>query len=188
MPEHSAQFHFQQLPGLVRTAHIVGVTSSAFLSGYIGCFSIAMVPTLGLAPAPLLAQQFESAYNIGASTAPFLALTGGISFGYLMWQQGKALTGTELNPNSTFYLYSAAAILIPSIVPFTLLAMKRVNNRLHAKAAALKNAQPGDDAWNEVGIPEEDKVKTLLGKWTWFNATRSVLTGVGALCGILAVS
>lgn len=80
-----------------------------------------------------------------------------------------------------FYLTGAAAVLIPAIVPFTLLVIKPVNDKLAAKVEALDGKQPGEASWDEEGI------EPLLTKWNRLNAVRSVMVGVGAVAGLLAV-
>ncbi|EOD48976.1 60s ribosomal protein l44 [Neofusicoccum parvum] len=131
-----------------------------------------------MAPVPLLVKQWKNQYEIGASTAPFVALISGVSFSYLMTQHGKHI---GMLSEKSFYLTAAAGVLIPAIVPFTILVIKPVNDKLAAIVEALDGKQPG-----EVAV-EEQKVEPLLKQWNRLNATRSVMVGLGAVAGLLAI-
>ncbi|KAJ9648949.1 hypothetical protein H2199_000862 [Coniosporium tulheliwenetii] len=175
------------LPATVRIAQVVGVTTASFLAGTIATYSYAFVPAVSLAPAPLLAQQWQKAYGIGASTAPPMALVAAVSFSYLASEAMKtpaAFSGSaSLDPTSVAYLYTAAAVLVPAIVPYTLLGMKAVNGALHAKADKLRTS-----SFDKPSTASEDReVKELVGRWKVLNAVRALLAGVGAVAGVVAV-
>jgi len=51
--------------------------------GYIAGYSIGTIPSLKLAPSGLLARQWQTAFDVGKATAPWLAFIGGAAFSYL---------------------------------------------------------------------------------------------------------
>lgn len=81
---------------------------------------------------------------------------------------------------SSTSLYAAAAVLTISIVPYTLTAMKGVNDRLHAIADA-----PLEESKATV-VAEKGEVETLLRKWYLLNLVRSLLPAVGCVLGVVA--
>lgn len=56
-------------------------------TGSIGWISYALIPTIRLAPAPVRVKQWKYQYDIGASTAPYIATISCLSFSYLMTQR-----------------------------------------------------------------------------------------------------
>lgn len=89
----------------------------------------------------------------------------------------------SLDPSAAAYLYTAAAVLVPAIVPYTLLGMKAVNGALHAKADKLRTS-----SFDKPSTASEDReVKELIGRWKVHNAVRAVLAGMGAVAGMVAV-
>lgn len=97
-------------PTLIPLAQIVGVTASAFLSGtpthlslpefsppnprtnpfprttgLIASMSYVTIPTLIPLPAVLAGQTWKRMYDINIATAPPLALTCAVCFGFLSW-------------------------------------------------------------------------------------------------------
>lgn len=83
--------------------------------------------------------------------------------------------------DKSFYLNTVALALVPGIVPFTVLFIGPVNNKLFAKVDALESKQPGEAAAAEQGI------EALVTKWSNLNAVRSVMCCVGAVAGLLAI-
>lgn len=79
----------------------------------------------------------------------------------------------------TFYLYSAAAILVPAIVPFTFGIMKPTNDKLHAKAEKYR--------LGASEAKEDQELEDLLQKWTAMNTARSLFPLVAAVVGLWAV-
>ncbi|KAJ4360702.1 uncharacterized protein N0V89_001269 [Didymosphaeria variabile] len=80
-----------------------------------------------------------------------------------------------------FKLNAAATLIIPSIVPFTLLVLKPINDKLFAKADALAL-----DEKAEVGVAQEETTKALIERWTKGHLVRTVITGAGAILAIWA--
>lgn len=79
-----------------------------------------------------------------------------------------------LDPTSPFALYTAAALAIPAIVPYTLTAMVPTNDKLHAKAA-------------DSNSMSDAETKRLLWKWQRMNYNRSIFVGTGAVLGAVAM-
>lgn len=70
-------------------------------------------------------------------------------------------------------LYGAAALVIPTIVPYTLLAMQPTNDSIAARAA-------------KAGDISDAQLKALVVKWSGMNYTRALLVSIGALLGTTA--
>ncbi|KAI5243213.1 DUF1772-domain-containing protein [Aureobasidium subglaciale] len=162
----------------IRVAQVVGLTASAYLAGSLGSFSFMSVPALMDAPAPLLAKQWKKIFDIGKVTLPPLALVSGAIFGYLAYR--------EPTDSSSFNLYTAAAILVPSIVPYTVFVMSAVNNKLQDKATSLANASL-TDVEVEAGA-EGETAHQLLEKWATLNLGRSLLPLIGTLAAGWAIA
>jgi hypothetical protein len=77
-------------------------------------------------------------------------------------------------------LYTTATILIPSLIPYTLLFMLPYNNKLLAKADSLANASL-DDTAAEAGAAKEDTVHSLIDTWATLNLIRALFPGVAAV-------
>ncbi|KAB2580007.1 putative mitochondrial membrane protein [Lasiodiplodia theobromae] len=166
------------VPILVRTAQVVGITSAAWWSGACGWISFALIPTINKSPAELRVKQWKYQFELGMATGPVVALVSGVSFSYLMTQHGKHI---GLLSERSFYLTSLAAVVVPAIVPFTLLFIKPVNNKLIAHVESLEDKESGESA-----LTEQD-IESLVAKWSKLNAVRAVMTGAGAVAGLLAI-
>jgi len=70
---------------------------------------------------------------------------------------------------NTFGLYTAAAVLVPSIVPYTLVFIGPVNEKLIAKADSTVESTAGE------AIGED--TNALLDKWALLNSVRVILSG-----------
>jgi len=86
---------------------------------------------------------------------------------------------TILDSTRTFYLYSAAAILVPVIIPFTIGIMKPTNDKLHAKADKYR--------LGASDVKEDRELEDLLTKWTALNTVRSFFPLAAAVFGLWAV-
>lgn len=145
-------------------------------AGFIGCFSLAGVPTLEIAPVDVLVHQFKTMYNIGKSTSPPLAIAVTICNLYSAYRS-KGETDIEQGIISPFRLYLAAAILIPCIIPYTLLYMEpTVNEKLISLGAKVEK---GSNA-NDLGV-SHDEVRAMLMRWKTMNFVRAGIVGIGAI-------
>jgi len=166
------------IPTAIRIAQVVGITSAAFLSGLISSVSLLTVPAIATAPPSLKSQQWATMYAIGASTAPPIAIVSSLAFSYLASQVPKApalLKHTILNTDQTFYLYTAAAILVPAIVPWTLGVMGGTNDKLHEKAEM------------DSEMKEDLELDNLISRWKVLNLGRAVFPALAAVLGLWTV-
>ncbi|KAL1296962.1 hypothetical protein AAFC00_004562 [Neodothiora populina] len=156
----------------VRIAQVVGLTSSAYLAGAIGGISLFSCPALLQAPAPLLAKQWQTVFDKGKFLAPPLSVVSAAIFGGLAYRAPKE--------SPSILLYTAAALLVPSIIPYTVFAMGTVNKKLSDKASSLT------DAAAESGIAQEETAHALVDKWATLNLIRSFLPLVATVCAAWA--
>jgi hypothetical protein len=106
------------------------------------------------------------------------------SFGYLAYS-----TYSSPNP-SLFRLYTATAIIIPSIVPYTLTIQRALNAALNLRAEKLVGPGTGTPA-EMLGKGEEKTLRMEEGRsteelvrmWGNYNAVRVVIGITGALVG-----
>jgi hypothetical protein len=119
---------------------------------------------------PLLAQQWGIMYNRGKVTIPPLTLLPAALFGLLAYRNRST--------SGTFGLYVAAAVLGPTIVPYTLLVMGSTNNELEAKAdSAAKTI-----AEEAVG----DNTHALVDRWGLLNLGRAAIYVTTTVVGLWA--
>jgi hypothetical protein len=157
-------------------------------SGAIGSISWQSVPALMDAPAPLLAKQWKKIFDSGKVVAPPMAAISSAIFGYLAYRGMPAhdldgssvLTIPEPTASSGFKLYTIAAILVPSIIPYTVFLMSGINSKLQEKAASLANASLTDTAV-ESGVAQGETAHELLDKWATLNLGRSLLPLISTL-------
>lgn len=68
----------------IPAAQVLGITTSAFLSGFGFAFSYASIPVIAqTAPAGLLAKQWLATFEIGKAAAPPMAIIAAASFAFL---------------------------------------------------------------------------------------------------------
>lgn len=97
---------------------------------------------------------------------------------FLLWP----VDGWQRGPSSSriFKFYTAAAVLIPSIVRYTLGLMVRTNNKLLGKADSLATTEITDKA-AEAGFTQEETVHALIDKWVTLNLGQAIITGISSL-------
>ena len=144
--------------------------------GYIACFSQASIPSLlqpsaASIPPATKARLWSCLYRIGARTAPFFAFVPTASFLYLAYHE-SSFSATRAQ------LYASAAGLTLAIVPYTLIGMRAVNDKLHAKA----DGKEKDDTRQPPQL-EDANMRDLLTEWAWWNAGRSLLPLGGCVLG-----
>ncbi|SLM35291.1 Protein of unknown function DUF1772 [Lasallia pustulata] len=169
-------------PTSIELAQVVGIAGSAFLSGGISFISYGVVPSLLLAPAPLLARQWRGMYLRGISVAPPFAVVSFAAYSYLAVKLYDAPLSVN-HPKGE--LYALAALMTISVMPYTLLAMKNVNAKLMAKAKDMESLEVKEEV-TEVGLPKGESAKDLVRWWGILNFGRGVLPLVGALLGAWA--
>lgn len=71
-------------------------------------------------------------------------------------------------------LYTATALLLPMIAPFTIFVMKSTNDALHLAA--------------EKGTTDSARIRDLLDTWWKLNAARAVITGTATALAVWAAA
>ncbi|KAF1353902.1 hypothetical protein BDV97DRAFT_279548, partial [Delphinella strobiligena] len=160
----------------VCVAQVVGLTASAYLAGAIAGISFT-TPAILDSPAPLLVKQWKKIFDSGKVVAPPLSIISAAIFGGLAYREPKG--------SAAFTLYTVAAVLVPSIVPYTLLVMKPTNDKLNEKAESLATTSL-EDAAAEAGVAKEETAHGLLDKWITLNLGRSLLPLIGTICAAWA--
>ncbi|KAI4641259.1 hypothetical protein J4E93_008138 [Alternaria ventricosa] len=162
-----------------------------------------------VAPAPLAVKQWYTIFTRGGAIARPLAAISALATGYLAYHrtsysisislptpmpplQSQATheqyitnNPTEDRTSTPFRLNALATLLLPSIVPFTILVLGPTNNKLMAKKDELANASLRDKHVEQFA-KEGETVKELMDKWASLNLARALLVGVGAVCAVAA--
>ncbi|KAI9658313.1 MAG: hypothetical protein M1821_002446 [Bathelium mastoideum] len=179
MASQQGLYYVQEVPLGMRIAQVVGITSATFLSGSSATYSFATIPTILGVPASHRAKAWKSTYETGMRNALTLAAGSTLAFTYLAVKSYPVTV--------PFYLYTAAAVLSPSIVPYTRLVMIPINRVLMAKADSSSASPAASDAV-EKGIGSEGETDELLKKWARLSYGRVVLQGAAALLALWAVA
>jgi len=157
------------------------------------------------APAPLAVKQWYTIFTRGGAIARPLAAISALATGYLAYHRtfshipshipfsptptppSNNITNdqTEDRTSTPFRLNALATLLLPSIVPFTLLVLGPTNDKLMAKKDELANASLRDKHVEQFA-KEGETVKELMDKWASLNLARALLVGVGAVCAVAA--
>ena len=182
------------MPSSTQVAQAVGITTSAFLAGIpyirrhrrtllisilgaVTCISVLSVPSLMLAPSPLVARQWKKLYGRGARTAPSLALTSASMFGFLSYK----FYGTLNHPKAE--LYGLSALLTVGIVPYTLIAMVPTNKKLTSRAETSE-ALSAEELFSQAGDSTAQSTKELLDLWATHNLARGLFPLAGSILGL----
>lgn len=147
-------------------------------TGNIAALSLIAVPALTNArdeksvPPGTVVKLWNKIYDAGKSQNPPVAATTAAAFLYLAW---------SVHPGSpTTYnlagLYTAAAVLTVSIVPYTILTMRPTNNALIKLAKSR----------GELTSTEVAQSNDLLGRWVVLNGIRSLLPLLGGVVATTA--
>ncbi|GHJ86312.1 hypothetical protein NliqN6_2714 [Naganishia liquefaciens] len=148
-----------------RLLQSAGIACSGALTGYISLFSVIDRFALLESPTTETAKVWQRMYNVGKSSAPPMAIVTSGIFGYLAYQAPT---------KDLAQLYTATAVLLPLIAPYTLTLMKSTNNALHLTA--------------DKGTTESSRIRELLDSWWKLNAGRAALTGLATVLAIWASS
>ncbi|KAK4552475.1 hypothetical protein LTR86_010318 [Recurvomyces mirabilis] len=147
-------FYTTELSTSLRIAQVLGLTTSAFLAGKTFAVSFGTVPALLHAPVPLLAKQIDRVFQADLIINPVLVALGTGVFGY--------------------FAYRA------SIIPYSLLFLHPIDEKLTRKAHSLSCASLTDTAI-ESGVAKEETTHALVDKWATVNLGRTVLSALAAL-------
>lgn len=186
MASYPIGFRVAQAVGISGAAWLAGrwlyhnyrPSSNAQLAGNIAALSTITTPALVKSqkednpPIGLLAKQWRNVYENGKSKNQPVAVGVTSAFIYLAWSVRSGSPLFQKAPISRSVLFSAAAALTMSIVPFTFVAMSGTNNKLLEKSESTKEASDADTV-------------DLVERWTTLNQIRGLLPLIGALCGML---
>ncbi|TKA71749.1 hypothetical protein B0A49_08161 [Cryomyces minteri] len=174
----SGMFYHEEVGAPIRVAQALGLTASAVLCGHIASASYLVLPSIMQSPAPLLAKQWKTMWVNDRNVGPAITAFSALVFGYLAYR--------EPTETSTFKLYTAAAVLMPSVIPYTLLLVKPINDKLLKKAETLATVSITDDAASETGVSKDETVHGLVDRWGTLNLGRALLAAAGCLCATWA--
>ncbi|GIZ40958.1 hypothetical protein CKM354_000427800 [Cercospora kikuchii] len=163
-------FYTDELGTGLRTAQVLGLTASAFLAGKTFSASYSTTPALLLAPAPLLAKQWQTLFTRDKLLAPILSLFSSGTFAYLAYRD-QTWTKPAI-------LYTTASSLLLALIPYTYLLGEPVNKKLEEKARTLKA--------EEAGVKREESVHGLVDTWASVNFGRAVVSFVASAAAIWA--
>ncbi|GKZ33040.1 hypothetical protein AbraIFM66950_002759 [Aspergillus brasiliensis] len=167
-----------------RAAQVLGLTGAAWLSGNIAALSMNAVPGLVRSreehnvPHQLIVRQWKNMYEAGKTQNPPIAAATATAFLYLAW---SVKSGSPLFRQTAYNcvgLFSAAAIVTLSIVPYTLVAMSGTNNAL-LKLAGSKQ---------ELSHQDIEEINDRLQQWRTLNFVRSLLPLAGTMVGMAALA
>lgn len=111
-----------------------------------------------------------------------MAALSASTFGYLAYSFSKSSL-----PNDSFrvQLYLSAAVAVFYIVPYTMLMMSAVNNKLSAKVDDSSGSNVTEKV-TEAGLAKGETIKELLDSWALHNAVRGLFPLTGAVLGLWA--
>ncbi|KAF2637157.1 hypothetical protein P280DRAFT_458251 [Massarina eburnea CBS 473.64] len=167
----------QRPPTGLLVAQAVGITASTYLFGENMSLSFISVPPILQAPAPLAARQWHQLYDIAKSFALPLTAIATLSSAYVTHHHDPASLPFKLN--------LAATLIFPAIVPYTLLVIGPINDKLFAKEKEYSSKSLEDKAV-EAGVGKEETVHALIDRWALVNVVRAGITGVGAVLTVWA--
>ncbi|KAI5363712.1 hypothetical protein Slin14017_G056760 [Septoria linicola] len=165
------------LQKFVPPAALLGLSSASFLTAYIASFTLVTVPSIETGTtkesATSAAQQWRRAFKLGRTFAPPFAITCAACFTFLAVQTRGIVGRYPISPSA---LYTTAAILAPSIVPYTIAVMAPSTLRpLEAKATG------------EGSVPGDQETLDLIKKWSAQNVVRAGLAGTAAVISAFAI-
>lgn len=202
---YSGVFHTEEIGPVLRTAQVLGITTTAFLCGMSGSVqasgdssyiynsgqtfsqSYITTPSLLLAPAPLLAKQWMKMLERNVPFEPAMLLFSASVFSYLarkgisshLVSRSSHLTETSvLEPALTTprILYSTSIVFLGGYIPYSLFYLRPLTEKLKSKTAAVSAKEQED-----VGIQREETVHWLVDQWGLWNLGRTLIAGVAGL-------
>ncbi|KZF24471.1 hypothetical protein L228DRAFT_281540 [Xylona heveae TC161] len=143
----------------LRVAQAVGLTSSAFLSGFIFSISTITVPAILPNPPSTILKSWSIAYNRGKMIAPSMALTSALANLYVAYKTEDVVP-------------VVAAALAIGIVPWTILVMLKTNKALMEREQRTRTVHATTEVKVEI---EEEGVRALTDRWATLNLVRAGL-------------
>jgi uncharacterized membrane protein len=151
---------------------LLALTAAALFTGAAWYISLAEHPArMGLSDSAALAQ-WKPSYHRATLMQAGLAIVSAV-FGFWAWAQWR-------DP-----LLLAGALLILSVVPFTLIVIMPTNKKLGA--IPTKQARPKGGAGAVRGFPEHE-ARPLLERWGRLHWVRNLLSAAALAAFLLALS
>lgn len=150
----------------IRTAQVLSMTSSIFLSGINIGASLLTLPILYTHPPSISTPFFNEFYDRGAVTLVPLGL----------FSASCSALVAYLLPSQRA-LWAVAGISTFAQVPWTVLVMMTTVKRLNAIAASKVEQEKAS----------KQEVVALLRQWTWMNVARGGLAALGGVIGVWAI-
>ena len=150
----------------IRTAQVLGLTSSIFLSGINIGASYLTLPILYTRPASTSAPIFHEFYNRGAVTLVPLGLFSASCSGLVAYLFPSQQT-----------LWAVAGMATFAQLPWTGLVMMKTIKRLNTIAASNVEQEKAS----------QEEVVALLRQWAWMNVVRGLMAMAGGLIGVWAM-
>lgn len=144
--------------------------------GSILAISFFNVPSILLAPSPLLARQWQAMFDRGVIINPSIAVISAISYGVLSYK----LYGGLNHPKAE--MYALSALFASAMLPYTRLVMWSTNLALFRKYDEMKNLGLEERA-TEAGVAKGQSTKELVDKWGTLNLVRGMFPLIGAVIG-----
>ncbi|KAF1971305.1 hypothetical protein BU23DRAFT_471402 [Bimuria novae-zelandiae CBS 107.79] len=167
----TAGYHFNEpTPAGLLIAQAVGITASTYLLGANASIAFITIPAVLSAPSPLAARQWAKVYSLAKPFGIGCSVIAAACTGYVAYNQATDSLPFKLNVTAT--------LLFPSIIPFTLLALKPINDALFGKADTL--------ALDDKVAANDESTKQLIDRWTKLHLVRTAITGVGAALALWA--
>ncbi|KAF2435519.1 hypothetical protein EJ08DRAFT_341431 [Tothia fuscella] len=176
----------------IRTAQILGITSTTFMAGSNALYSYNLIPTLlSHRSLPLnprdekqLISQWHHMFLIGFHATRAQSAIIALTYSFLTYKT------YALDPFIA-KLYIATGVICVSIVPYTITVQRALNASLVLRAEKLGVSVGGTNA-EVVGRGEKGSVEMegryatveLVRFWGRYNAVRAVVGTVGAVIGI----
>lgn len=184
---YSGLFHTEEIGAPLRVVQVLGLTSTAFYCGIdlnspITKYHILTktgrlltqsltTPALLLAPAPLLADQWVKITTPDKYLAPLTILFSGGIYTYLSYREPRWTTTSILN--------TISSTLLLATIPYSMVYMHPITEKLKSKAASLSSSIEGKQR-GETGVKTQETVHFLVDRWATLNLSRVLLTGLSA--------
>lgn len=133
-----------------------------------------------------MVQVWRRVYEQGHANSPKVVVLTTFGFAYAAWGANNQQTSTR----TPILLYSAAALLVVGVVPYTLIFMENSNRKLLKRAAEAKHfssSSASGEGCPEILIDQESN-EGLLRRWRALTLTRALLPMTAGVLGLLAIT
>ncbi|CAI7574291.1 unnamed protein product [Penicillium manginii] len=157
------------------------------------CLSAVAIPALSLPPRhPLpatpvahLSRQWLDVYDRGKEIFLSIAIVASTANAYLAWRLRDVLVSEEVGWSWSCLYFTAVGTTL-GIIPWTLIAMEKVNGLLKAHAvrddASTAEGSGGmvvSEKEKNMRAKQDEQVPGLMQDWAWLNLCRAVFPLVG---------